>query len=91
VKRYAAILEHSSAQRRQALAQSWQCFASCVAHSSPHALQISAHSRQMAPACSLPRAIAAAANWQMATQSMSSAMQRAIIFTSSSARQDAAQ
>jgi hypothetical protein len=45
----------------------------------------------MAGAWALSRAIAAAASWQMAAQSMSSAMQPAIIFTSSSCRQAAAQ
>jgi len=45
----------------------------------------------MAFACSLSRAIAAAAKAHIAAQSMSSAMQRAIIFTSVSSKQDAAQ
>jgi hypothetical protein len=45
----------------------------------------------MAGAWALSRAIAAAASWQMAAQSMSNAMQAAIIFTSSSCRQAAAQ
>jgi hypothetical protein len=52
---------------------------------------MSAQTRQIALAKSLPRAIAAAASWQMAAQSMSSAMQRAIIFTSGSFRQALAQ
>jgi hypothetical protein len=42
-------------------------------------------------ACSLPRAIAAAANWQAAAQSMSSAMHLAIMATSVSFRHEAAQ
>lgn len=46
-----------------------------------------AHKAQMAFACSLPRAIAAAAKAHIAAQSMSSAMQRAIAFTSVSVRQ----
>lgn len=45
----------------------------------------------MAWALSLLRAMAAAANWHSAAQSMSSAMQRAIIFTLSSCRQALAQ
>jgi hypothetical protein len=45
----------------------------------------------MAWACSLSRAIAAAANAHIAAQSMSSAMHRAIILMSSSCKQDAAQ
>jgi hypothetical protein len=88
---YLAIFRHSSAQRLQACAQSWQCWALCLAHSSPHALQISAHSLQMALAWALPRAIAAAASWQIAAQSISSAMHLVIAFTSSSARHEAAQ
>jgi hypothetical protein len=50
-----------------------------------------AHKAQIALACGLFRAMAAAANWQAAEQSKSSAMHLAIIFTSSSRRQDAAQ
>jgi hypothetical protein len=45
----------------------------------------------MAWACSLSRDIAAAANAHIAAQSMSSAMHRAIILTSCSCKQDAAQ
>ena len=52
---------------------------------------MSAHSAQMALACSLPRAIAPAAKLQAAAQSMSIAMQRAIILTSSSTKHDTAQ
>jgi hypothetical protein len=47
---------------------------------------MSEQSVQIAGAFSLPRAMAAEASWQMAAQSMSSAMQRAIIFTSCSCR-----
>ena len=50
-----------------------------------------AHNLQMADACSLSRDIAATANAQMAAQSISSAMQRAIIFTSGSRKHEAAQ
>jgi len=50
----------------------------------------SARSADLA-AFSLPRAMAAAASAQICAQSTSSAMQRAIIFTSSSCRQAAAQ
>ncbi|WP_443303663.1 hypothetical protein [Variovorax sp. CCNWLW186] len=52
---------------------------------------MSEHRAQMDLACSLPRAIAAAANWQAAAQSMSSAMHLAIMATSLSFRQEAAQ
>lgn len=82
---------HSSAHRRQAFAHSWQCAIWCLAHSSPQASQIVAHTPQMAALHSLCRAIAAAASWQIAAQSMSSAMHRAIIFTLSSFRHAAAQ
>jgi hypothetical protein len=80
----AAMRRHSSAQRRQAAAHSWQCCMRCRAHSSPQASQIVAHVAQIWEANSLRRAIAADASWQIAAQSMSRAMQRAIIFTSSS-------
>jgi hypothetical protein len=82
---------HSSAHRRQAFAHSWQCAILCVAHSSPQASQMVAQTRQIAALYSLSLDIAAAASWQMAAQSMSSAMHRAIIFTSSSLKHDAAQ
>jgi hypothetical protein len=82
-----AILRQASAQAWHAVAHCWQWPISCFAHSSPQDLQILAHSAQIALACSLPRAIAAAANAQMAAQSMSSAMQRAIFFTSGSCKQ----
>ena len=85
------MLRHADAQSRQALAHAWQCACLCLAHSSPQASQMSAHSAQMAFACSLPRPMAAAANWQAAAQSMSSAMHLAIIWTSGSFRQEAAQ
>jgi hypothetical protein len=52
---------------------------------------MSAQSLQIAVAYSLPLAIAAAATWHIAAQSMSSATQRAIIRTSLSFRQEAAQ
>jgi len=45
----------------------------------------------MAWECSLSRDIAAAANAQIAAQSMSSLIHRAIILTSGSRKQDAAQ
>ncbi len=48
---------------------------------------MSAHTLQMAWACSLPLAMAPDANLQISAQSMSSAMHRAIIFTSDSCRQ----
>ena len=85
------MARHAAAQSRHALAQAWQCWCLCLAHSSPQVSQMPAHSAQMAFACSLPRAMAAAANWQAAAQSMSSAMHLAIIWTSGSFRQDAAQ
>ena len=50
----------------------------------PHGSAVIAHSAQTDCAHSLSRAIAAAASSQIAAQSMSSAMQRAIIFTSCS-------
>ena len=43
---YAAMRRHSSAQRLQATAQSWQCGCSCRAHSSPQASHTAAHSWQ---------------------------------------------
>ena len=52
---------------------------------------MSAHSLQIAVAYSLPLAIAAAASWHIAAQSMFRAMQRAIVFTSLSFRHEAAQ
>ncbi|WP_416763709.1 hypothetical protein ACNI65_21875 [Roseateles sp. So40a] len=52
---------------------------------------MSAQSLQIEPACSLLRAIAADASWQIAAQSMSSAMQRDIAFTSVSWTQALAQ
>lgn len=52
---------------------------------------MSAHSRQIAVAYSLPLAIAAAASWHIAAQSMSRATQRAIILASLSFRHEAAQ
>lgn len=48
---------------------------------------MSAHTLQMACACSLPRAMVADASLQSSAQSMSSAMQRAITFTSGSCKQ----
>jgi hypothetical protein len=86
-----AMLRHSSAQRRQASAQRWQWSCWCLAHSSPQAWHTSAQAAQIARAFSLPRAMAAAATAHSSAQSMSRAMQRAIIFTSSSCRQAAAQ
>jgi hypothetical protein len=87
----AAILRHSSAQRRQESAQRRQWSCACFAHSSPHAWQMSAQAVHSSRAFSLPRAIAAAARAQISAQSMSSAMQRAIILTSFSCRQALAQ
>jgi hypothetical protein len=52
---------------------------------------MSAQSLQIAVAYSLSLAMAAAANWQIAAQSMSRAMQRAIVLTSLSFRHEAAQ
>jgi hypothetical protein len=60
-----------------------------LAHSSAQALQICAHSAQIAAACSLQRATASAAKLQAAAQSAFRAIQPAIIFTSSSLRQAA--
>lgn len=48
---------------------------------------MSAHTLQTAWACSLALAMAADASLQISAQSMSSAMQRAIIFTSGSCKQ----
>jgi hypothetical protein len=50
-----------------------------------------AQSAQTSRANELSRAIAAEASWQIAAQSMSSAMHGAIIFTSGSAKQAVAQ
>jgi cobalamin biosynthesis Mg chelatase CobN len=87
----AVISWQASAQRLQARAQAWQWSMSCLAHSSPQAPHASAHSAHRASACSLPRAIKAAAVLHRAAQSMSSAMQRAMALTSGSRRQEAAQ
>ena len=60
-------------------------------HSSAQAWQIWAHRRQMSGACGLWRAIAATASSQICAHSRSWAMQAAIIWTSDSFRQAAAQ
>lgn len=86
-----AMLRQASAQVLQALAQSWQWSILCLPHSWLHAVQMSAQRAQIAFACWLFLAIAAAASAQMPAQSMSSAMQAAIFFTSGSCRQAAAQ
>jgi hypothetical protein len=88
---YDDMLRHSSAQRRQAAAQAWQWSIECLPHSCAHRSQVSAHSLHIATASSLPRAIAPAAKVQIAAQSMSLAMQRAIAVTSGSCKQAAAQ
>ena len=85
------MLRHSSAQRRQAAAQAWQCAISCLPHSRAHRSQASAHSLQIAVASSLSRAIAPAARVQIAAQSTSLAMQRAMAVTSGSCKQADAQ
>lgn len=82
---------HSFAQRLQACAHSWQWGCWCLAHSSPQASQICAHVPQTDFANVLPRAMKPAAIRQTAAQSISKAMQFAIIFTSSSCRQAVAQ
>jgi hypothetical protein len=85
------IALQAAAHSLQALAQALQCSSLCFAHSSPHASHISAQSAHISLASSLPRAIAAAAKWQAAAQSKSSAMHLAIILTLSSFKQDDAQ
>jgi hypothetical protein len=52
-----AIRRHSSAQRRHACAQAWQCACECFAHSALHASQMSAHKSQIVPAYLLSRAM----------------------------------
>jgi hypothetical protein len=81
---------HSAAQRRQALAQSWQCCIGCLPHSAAHMSQISAQDWQIMLATSLPLAIAPAARRHIWEQSISRAIQRAIDFTSCSCKQPAA-
>lgn len=83
--------KQASAHRRQAAAHSWQWSIECLSHSSAHIWQTDAQTRQKSFALSLSRDMAAEARWQIAAQSMSSAMQRAIIFTSSSSKQAEAQ
>lgn len=51
------ICRHSSAQRRHACAQAWQCSSLCFAHSAPQASQMSAHASQIWVANALPRAM----------------------------------
>jgi len=75
---------HSSAHLRHASAQRWQCSILCFEHSSAHRWHTSAQAAQMTFELSLARLIAAAASAQISAQSMSSAMQRAIILTSCS-------
>lgn len=88
----AAMLRHSCAQRRQATAHCRQCsMCWCRSHSCAHNSQICAQKAQKTLALSLARLMADAATSQAWAQSMSSAMQRAIILTSCSCRQDAAQ
>ena len=60
-------------------------------HSLAQALQASAQNLHISPASSLLPAMSATAVEQTCAQSMSSAMQRVIILTSGSWRQDAAQ
>ena len=81
------MLVHSSAQRWQAFAQSWQWRIGCFAHSSPHAWQISAQSLHSGLAKSLSLDMKDEASRQIAAQSMSKAMQRVTFLTSSSWRQ----
>ena len=85
------MLRHASAQRRQAAAQAWQCTMACLLHSCAHRSQLWAQSLQIAITSSLPRAIDPAARVQIAAQSMSLVMQRAIAFTSGSCKQVATQ
>jgi len=85
------MFRHSWAHAWQARAQAWQWSMACLAHSSPQVWQTSAHALQIVLAFSLPRAIAGAATAQIWAQSMSSAIHRAIIFTSGSCRHEAAQ
>lgn len=78
------MLVHSCAQRWQAFAHSWQWRIGCFAHSSPHAWQTSAQSLHSCLAKSLSLDMKDAASRQMAAQSMSKAMQRVNLLTSSS-------
>jgi hypothetical protein len=87
----ATMRRHSSAQRLHAAAHSWQWLIWCLEHWSPQAWQMSAQRWQIALAFSLSRAIKLAARRHIWAQSISVAMQRAIIFTSCSCKQDAAQ
>jgi hypothetical protein len=63
----------------------------CFSHSAAHSSQTSAQSEQICGASSLPRPIQAAATRQICAQSVSTAMQRAIAFGSSSFRHIEAQ
>ena len=87
----APILRHSAAQRAQAAAHSWQCCIGCLPHSPAHMSHKSAHAWHNSSATSLPRATNPAAIRHNCAQSISSAMQRVIIFGSGSRRQAAAQ
>lgn len=79
------------AQARHTLAHNWQCCASCFAHSLAQASQSSAHIAQTLLEFALLRDMTEAAKEQACAQSISSAMQRAIILTSDSCKHEAAQ
>jgi len=69
---------HSSAQRRQAWAQSRQCWASCFSHSAAQARQASAHKPHILPCSGLSCAIRATQAVQVAAQSKQVLAQAAI-------------
>jgi hypothetical protein len=86
-----AMLRHSLAQRRQAIAQSLQCSCWCCSHSLAQASQISAHASHRVEASLLPRCIRPTHTRHTWAQSISVAMQWVMLATSASCRQLAAQ
>ena len=88
---FAAILRHSSAHRRQAVAQLWQWVSWNLPHSVAHESQIVAHRSHRAFAWALPRAMYCTASVQISAQSRSSWMQWVLEPTSGSCRQAVAQ
>jgi hypothetical protein len=82
-----AIAVQASAQRLQAAAHVLQCSISCLPHSAPQVWQILAQRAHTSLACASPRAIEAAANWQISAHAMSAAMHPAMGFGSFSFKQ----
>src|SRR3989337_267535 len=86
-----AIFRHSSAQERHSCAQCRQCIASYFSHSAAHVSHTSAQALQSNEEYPPPIAISSALDLQTEAHCLSSSIQRAIIFTSSSRRHSVAQ